>query len=600
MNRQQLPALFLCLIVSLFVSSCHFSEEEKKVTPKEEKPVTKVDITIDTANAFNAMFLDSSMVNDFLHNENLGDTMSKRIKSFYNSRNFQFGWFSPEGLPEYTVSFWNMLKNYLNYSRDSTVYNKEFEKKMEALIRQEKVGIKNDENFRNTELNLTKYFYLYADRAYANEPDFDMKALEWFIPRKKMTLEQMLDSAIAKKGQYADDYAPANPQYKKLRSLLEKYKIIKDAGGWSVVKSNVEEMKKNYESSEVKVLKQRLKIEGFLEGEDSTFTNIYDEATAAAVNDLKKTYGYKADGKAGKTFLKEVNIPVEERIQQILINMERMRWIPTVTGDTGRAIMVNIPEYKLHVYEGGKPAWDMDVVVGKEGNNTTVFTGRLTDIVFSPYWNVPPKIAKEEVLPKGAAYMERNHYELYNGGAVRQKPGVWNSLGLVKFLFPNTYNIYFHDSPAKSLFYRDKRSFSHGCIRLKEPAKLAQYLLNDPVKWNAKKVDEAMRGSEEKYVRLKRSVPVLITYFTAWVNDSSVLNFREDVYGHDEIMAKKMFLNAKKTTQLKKISKQDDVVVVSKDSSKNVNNNPLPLGNKKDTDSNTVKLIATPDSAKKE
>jgi murein L,D-transpeptidase YcbB/YkuD len=597
MNRQKLLLLFSCFGVLLFISSCESFENEKKTVPKTEKPVTKVDISIDTANAFNAMFLDSNMVNDFLNNEHLGDTMSQRIKSFYNSRNFQFGWFSPEGLPEHTVSFWNMLKNYLNYSKDSSVYHKELAKKMDALINQEKVLVKNDENFRNTELQLTETFYLYAAHAYADEPDFDMKSLEWFIPRKKMTLEQMLDSAIAKKGQYADDYAPTNPQYKKLRSLLEKYKIIKGAGGWNVVKSNVEEMKKNYESSEVKTLKQRLKIEGFLEGEDSTFTNIYDEETAAAVNELKKTYGYKADGKAGKTFLREVNIPVEERIQQILINMERMRWIPTVTRDTGRAIMVNIPEYKLHVYEGGKPAWDMDVVVGKDGNNTTVFTGRLTNIVFSPYWNVPTKIAKEEVLPKGAAYMERNHYELYNGGQVRQKPGAWNSLGLVKFLFPNSYNIYFHDSPAKSLFNRDKRSFSHGCIRLKEPAKLARYLLDDPVRWSAKKVDSAMRRSEEKYVRLKHPVPVLITYFTAWVNDSSVLNFREDVYGHDEIMAKKMFLNARKTTQLKKMSKQDDVVIVRKDSSINMKKDSLPIENNKDT--NSSKTIVTIDSVKK-
>ncbi|MCH5683917.1 L,D-transpeptidase family protein [Niabella sp. W65] len=141
---------------------------------------------------------------------------------------------------------------------------------------------------------------------------------------------------------------------------------------------------------------------------------------------------------------------MEERIQQILINMERMRWLPGATKDSGRSIMVNIPEFKLHIYEYGRPAWDMDVVVGKEGNNTTVFTGRLSNIVFSPYWNVPASIVKNEMNGRpSAAYLARNHMEVIKG-RVRQKPGPWNSLGLVKFLFPNSYNIYFHDSPLKA------------------------------------------------------------------------------------------------------------------------------------------------------
>lgn len=559
MSDRKILLLIMMFFVFFGVSCQLFDKKDKnKRVIRVEKPVTKVDVTIDTTNSFNSLFLDSNQVNSFLLQQSLGDTMNNRIKSFYNSRNFQFGWFSREGLPEHTVSFWNMLKNYLNYSKDSTVYDKVLEKKMEALIQEDSVKAKNDSVYQNLELQLTKYFYLYADHAYAEDPDFDMKALEWFIPRKKMTQEQMLDSAISKKGQYAEDYAPTNPQYEKLRDRLEKYKAIKDAGGWPIVHTKVEEMKIGYTDTAVFELKKRLKVEGFLEGEDSTFTNEYDSVTALAVNALKRTYGYKEDKKAGKTWLKEVNIPVDERIQQVLINMERMRWIPTQTKDTGRAIMVNIPEYKLHVYEGGKPAWDMDVVVGKEGNNTTVFTGRLSTIVLSPYWNVPVGIAKKEIIPKGSGYMRRNHYEYYNGSRVRQKPGPWNSLGLVKFLFPNSYDIYFHDSPAKSLFNRDKRSYSHGCIRLKEPAKFAEYLLADTSKWSAEKLDSAMKSRKEKYLKISKPLPVLITYFTSWVNDNDSLNFREDVYGHDEIMASKMFLDARQTTQLKMLKRDKD------------------------------------------
>lgn len=544
--------LGIVLTATLGVLSCQSSSEKEK-TVKEEKPVTKVDVTIDTTNAFNSLFIDSFVVKDILHQLELGDTLTNRIRSFYNSRNYQYAWFSEEGLPEHTISFWNLLKNYLNYSKDSAVYDSWVTEKMEKLITAGNVRPKNDSLYQNLEVLLTKYFYIYADHAYADDPTFNIKSLEWYIPKKKLTLEAMLDSALSHSGQYADEYAPHNPQYIKLRNQLIKYKRIKDSGGWPIVNSKVEVMKKGYTDIAVGMLKKRLKAEGFLDTPDSAITNAYDDELVTAVNAIKKTYGYKPDGTAGQTFLKDVNVPVEERIQQILINMERMRWLPSDTKkEYGRSIMVNIPEFRLHVYENGKPAWNMDVVVGKEGNNTTVFTGRLSTIVFSPYWNVPPSIVKNEMNGKpSAAYLQKHHMEIVKG-QVRQKPGPWNSLGLVKFLFPNSYNIYFHDSPAKSLFNRDKRSFSHGCIRLKEPTKLAVYILDDSVRYNTKKVDSLMRTYKEKYVKVKNPVPVLITYFTAWVNDSSVLNFREDIYGHDAIVAQKMFLNSVGTSYTRK------------------------------------------------
>lgn len=538
--------LLITFLVFLTLLSCNpFDKQTKEERIKEEeKIITKIDVTIDTTNSFNSIFIDSDNVLQILQRNHIDDTLTNLIKSFYNSRNYQYAWFSKEGLPEHTISFWNQLKNYLNYSKDSTVYNKWLNEKMETLIRVNDIKPKNDSLYQNLEVLLTRYFYTYADHAYSSDPDFSLKSLEWYIPKKKQTLEAMLDSVLAKNGQYADAYAPHNPQYLMLKNQLLKYKKIKENGGWPVVNSNVDVMKKGFTGTAVKALKKRLKAEGFLNAPDSALTNEYDEELADAVNAIKKTYGYKPDGTAGSTFLKDINIPIEERIQQILINMERMRWMPYNTNDKGRSIMVNIPEFRLHVYENGKPAWNMDVVVGKEGNNTTIFTGRLSSVVFSPYWNVPPSIVKNEMHGKPSArYLQRNRMEIKNG-RVRQKPGPWNSLGLVKFLFPNSYNIYFHDSPAKSLFNRDKRSYSHGCIRLKEPAKLAEYLLNDTVKYSKKNVDSFMHAYKEKFVSVQNPVPVLITYFTSWVNDSSTLNFREDIYGHDAIIAKKMFLNS--------------------------------------------------------
>jgi L,D-transpeptidase YcbB len=190
----------------------------------------------------------------------------------------------------------------------------------------------------------------------------------------------------------------------------------------------------------------------------------------------------------------------------------------------------------------------MAVVVGKEGHNTTIFSDKLTTIVFSPYWNLPRDIVKKEILPsiaRNAHYLEKNNMEIMgrdNGlPVIRQKPGKDNSLGRVKFLFPNSFNIYFHDTPAKSLFSRDVRAYSHGCIRLSEPEKLADYLLKDDPRWTKEKISEAMDRKVEKFVAVKKPVPVFITYYTAWV-ENGILNFRNDIYKHDADIARKMFI----------------------------------------------------------
>ena len=243
-----------------------------------------------------------------------------------------------------------------------------------------------------------------------------------------------------------------------------------------------------------------------------------------------------------------MNVPVTKRLEQLLMNMDRMRWL--ANNPSGNLIVVNIPEFVLHVYEGKQKAFDIDVVVGKEGHNTMMFNGDLNQVVFSPYWNVPPSIVAKEILPaieKNPNYLAKENMEITGNDdglpVVRQKPGASNALGKVKFLFPNSFNIYFHDTPAKSLFEKDKRAYSHGCIRLKEPEKLANYVLRNQPEWTPEKIEDAMNSGEQKFVRVKDPIPVLITYYTAWADDNGRLNFREDIYGHDERLAEKMFIN---------------------------------------------------------
>ncbi len=189
-----------------------------------------------------------------------------------------------------------------------------------------------------------------------------------------------------------------------------------------------------------------------------------------------------------------------------------MQWMPEAAGNL---FVVNIPEFKLNVYEGTKKAFDMNMVVGKEGHNTMMFKGDMTQVVFSPYWNVTPDIVREEIYPamqRDPDYLAKHNMEVTGNNAglpvVRQLPGEENSLGKVKFLFPNSFNIYFHDTPAKTLFSKDKRAFSHGCIRLSEPEKLADYVLRNKADWPPSRITEAMNSGKETFVKLDKPIPV--------------------------------------------------------------------------------------------
>jgi murein L,D-transpeptidase YcbB/YkuD len=218
----------------------------------------------------------------------------------------------------------------------------------------------------------------------------------------------------------------------------------------------------------------------------------------------------------------------------------------------GTRVIANIPEYKVYVYEGAKKVFAMDIVVGTSANKTVVFNDKIQYVVFSPYWNMPRSIVRNEILPamrRNSNYLARKNMEqtgTSNGlPVIRQKPGGSNSLGKVKFIFPNSYSIYFHDTPAKSLFSKESRAFSHGCIRLAEPSKMAEFLLSNQPEWTRAKITTAMNASTEKWVTLNEPVPVMITYFTSWVDENGLLNFREDIYGHDTKMAERLFVQHK-------------------------------------------------------
>lgn len=216
--------------------------------------------------------------------------------------------------------------------------------------------------------------------------------------------------------------------------------------------------------------------------------------------------------------------------------MERWRWTPPRIASATEFIFVNIPSFMLYYTRNGQNILESPVVVGKRMSKTVVFSGNLSYIVFCPYWNIPNNIVEKEIKPairKNPNYLAENGMK-WHGNQLRQLPGKKNSLGLVKFLFPNTNDIYLHDSPAKSLFNQEKRAFSHGCIRVGKPRDLAVKILETDPDWTSVRIDAAMNSGVEKWYTLKKKIPVHIGYFTAWVNDQGQISFYDDIYKKDE------------------------------------------------------------------
>lgn len=548
-------ALLLAAIVCSFFASCsnaQTGESGSDSDEKESKKVSKRDLSITKANAYNDLFLDSMTMEKFLADNHIHDTLARRVRSFYNTRNYQFAWFSSNGLTEQAKGFWNLHDYHTTYKHDTTLHDKTLARRMDNLIAEENPKFSaNDKTTINTELTLTEHFIQYMLNNY-EEGFVKRKEMERFVPRKKEDAMYLADSLLTKKHKDNRYFEDVNERYKALKTELGKYYNIAKAGGWPIITASAKSLKPNTASPAVALLKKRLTITGDMPAGDTS--QLFTDTLLSGIKNFQQRFGYTPDGKITDGLIKDMNVPVQQRIQQLVINLERMRWMPVEP--VGNLILVNIPEFVLHVYEGKRKAFDMNVVVGKEGHNTTMFNGDLNQVVFSPYWNVPPSIVKNEILPKLASnpgYLESQNMEQVGmeGGLpkIRQRPGPDNALGRVKFLFPNSFNIYFHDTNAKGIFSKDKRAYSHGCIRLEEPEKMAQYLLRNEAGWDAGKVEEYLNSPTEKFVRLKNAVPVVITYYTAWVDDRGQLNFRDDIYNHDRDLGVKMFSGNQQTSK---------------------------------------------------
>ena len=531
------------IIVASFALGCKNSNTASATSKNaviEETTVAR-DISINKTNSYNDIFLDSGAVEKFITAEKLNDTISTAIRSFYNARNFEYAWFASTGLIEQSFSFRSLYSS----ENDADLFNKSLENRLDRLRIEPDSSIEaTDPSTIKTELQITERFVQYALKNYTSM-GISITALGNYIPSKRKNIIALADSVLAN-NTVNNNFAALNESYKLLKVPLLKYTAIETNGGWPVIVAGSKKYIAGSSNPSIVLIKKRLQITGELSGNDTS--QLFDVALENAVKTYQVTHGYKPTGIVTQDLIKDLNISALARVQQLLINMQRMRWMPTRTD--GILIIVNIPEFEVYVDSGKNILFQMDVVVGAEGHNTTMFSGNVSQVVFSPYWNIPPSIVRKEVVPglrRDKNYLRKRDMEITGkeGGlpVVRQRPGAKNALGKVKFLFPNSFNIYMHDTPEKGFFNRSERDLSHGCIRLSDATKMANYLLRNSNEWSPEKIKDAMNSGKEQFVKLKDPVPVIITYYTAWVDNKGVLHFADDIYQHDKQMAQKMFAN---------------------------------------------------------
>jgi murein L,D-transpeptidase YcbB/YkuD len=373
-------------------------------------------------------------------------------------------------------------------------------------------------------------------------------------PRGDLTL--VLDTAL-EKGQVRQglaDLAPPHEGYRLLRAALPHLREVAARGGWATIPAGPK-LKLGDRGPRVLALKVRL-AEAPPPPSAPPATpqpDEFDAATAAALRTFQEHHGLDVDGAVGPATLRALNVSAAARAEQIVANLERWRWLPRDLGNL--YIEVNIAGFGLQVVEGGKPALTMRVIVGKPYTRTPLFSSTMTHLILNPYWNVPSSILRKELAPKARrdpSYVVKEDFEVLRNGrslpresvdwsqvpgpgiAVRQRPGPKNALGRIKFVFPNRFDVYLHDTPSRSLFSKTVRSFSHGCMRIEKPLDLALFLLKDDPRWTPETLDAALEEAHDRKILLPRKVPVHVVYWTAWVDPDGTLELREDLYKRDE------------------------------------------------------------------
>jgi murein L,D-transpeptidase YcbB/YkuD len=352
-------------------------------------------------------------------------------------------------------------------------------------------------------------------------------------------LAQVLEEALAadRLREALAGLAPPHSGYARLREALGRYRRIAARGGSELVPPGPT-LRAGDRGERIAALRARLAEAALSDAAEPVppgeVPDVFDAPLEEAARGFQRRHGLESDGVVGPATLAELNQRAEDHISQLEVNLERWRWIPRDLGR--RHVRVNIAAFRLEAVDEGRTALDMGVIVGKPYTRTPIFSSAMNAVVLNPSWYVPQSIAANELLPrarKDPDYLRRGNYEVLPGSRLRQRPGPQNALGQIKFVFPNRFNVYLHDTPARTLFGQTVRTFSHGCIRIEKPFDLAVWVLGDDPRWTPEAIRAGIDAGKERTVKLSRAIPVHVAYWTAWVDDAGTLRLGPDVYGRD-------------------------------------------------------------------
>ena len=508
--------------------------------------------------------LDEVRVNNY---SGLTDSLfnSPEVALFYKNRDNKLAWLEKGRINRNINDLVKRLDGSYKDGLSGEFYNlPKIKSGIEAIKRSES----NDENWISQlvqlDVLLSNAYMNFASDLSSGRLNLHNLGEEWIVYPKpnQPDIAEYLEESIKTRNisKSLERLKPQNEQYYLLANAYNSLLKVKSEGGWPLP-GYLSRLQENDEAAGVIALKKYLLATGDLDVKNTNYLNstVFDEDLTQAVKQFQQRHGLKPDGIVGNKTIAEMNHPVDYRLNQVKLNLDRIRWFPD---DFGRKyIIINIPDYRLGYYDNGKLMETMNVVVGKTEHFTPVLKDSIIDVVFNPQWNVPASIATKEMLPKiqnDTNWLAKNDYMLLEGsytstddvapGMVKwekitennfpyrivQKPGGKNALGRVKFVMTNNQSIYLHDTPSEELFSQVQRDFSHGCIRLQKPVELAQILLEEQLPVDT--IQSYLAQKETKVVVLQNPVMVNVLYQTAWVDEQTgQIQFREDVYGFDEI-----------------------------------------------------------------
>ncbi len=487
----------------------------------------------------------------------------ERLKAMYDLLNFQPVWITKAGFSSYTRSLFKQIESDITFDKNSAAY-KSYQALKEIEIPEDKQKIV------AYEFKIAKLYQDYM--SYLLYGSIDWKAFQtklkhkrnadWVVHNVLSSPESLLIEAISHQSldHAFKEATPLFPLYDKLVTALEKYQGIVNAGGWEAL-PEFKDLKPGMSDSVVPALRDRLTKEGdYVPCDDKNTTKRYDTCLVEAVKKFQVRHGLASEGFVGKMTRKALSESAEEKVARIKLNLDRMKWVKR--SHDRYQIWVNIPGYTMVVHDGDKMIETMKVIVGRKGHNTPVFYNRVRTIVLNPYWRIPASIIRHEMIPKlkkNPNYTNSKKIEIHTGYSEHsplvnphkvnwhkygrklppykfmQSPGVHNALGKIKYLFPNKYSVYMHDTNQHNLFSKDVRSLSHGCVRLHKPVELLEtFSIMDP-KIDFEKAQATLEHNKKTPLRLSHSIPIDTIYLTTWVDEDGNVAFRDDIYGYDKM-----------------------------------------------------------------